>query len=603
MKHSNTPSEGLLNTVQSIEDMLDDDDDVLSTSRLAVVSAVCGTLSTAAQRLLYCLSCLDGLPVPLECIETIANMIQPPGQPLITELKQAAVLLGYPSPVVIPTTVQSQSPLLYVPATVAETVWTASSLHNKALSLLLIKNAILKGPHSDTLCHQVLKSWETTMICDSQDCDSAVVLCLKEHIIELMEKRQPVKPADFFRTCMCLPLKIDIEQSPYVAFSKQAEISPLAHDDDKSFTPLAHDDDKAFNPLAQDHDRSFTPLAHDHNKPLTPLAHDHDKPLTPLARDDDKPLAHDDDKAFTPLAHDHNKSFTPLAHDYDKAFNPLAHDHDRSFTPLAHDHNKPLTPLAHDYDKAFTPLAHDHNKSFTLPVHDGEDSTYNNGTPTCGKDRSFTPPAHDGKDNTPACDNNRSAPDEGKSLTPPPRDDEDYTPACNKDRSFFPSAYDDKGNTPACDNDRSLSPPTYGDTDNTSALVNNRSFTPSSTLTCLIRMKPACLCTGADQDNGSSNIIVNLPHSCNGKAWKEILNKFFSELGGNGVGNSVIATGLMMLAIFTGKLKLSKQTVCKGITYQYNNTYLSLLLSCIEGNMTNVRNYSLSSHGKCTVYM
>ena len=184
MKHSNTPSEGLLNTVHSIEDMLDDDD-VLSTSRLAIVSAVCSTLSTAAQRLLHCLSCLDGLPVPLECIENIANMIQPAGQPLVTELRQAAVLLGYPSPVVIPTTVQSQSPLLYVPVTVVETIWSASSLHNKALSLLLIKSAILKGPFCDTVCHQVLKSWETTMISDSQDSDSAIVLGLIEHFIEV----------------------------------------------------------------------------------------------------------------------------------------------------------------------------------------------------------------------------------------------------------------------------------------------------------------------------------------------------------------------------------------------------------------------------------
>ena len=241
MKHSNTPSEGLLNTVHSIEDMLDDDD-VLSTSRLAVVSAVCSTLSTAAQRLLHCLSCLDGLPVPLECIETIANMIQPPGQPLVTELRQAAVLLGYPSPVVIPTTV-TQSPLLYVPVTVTETVWTASSLHNKALSLLLIKSAILKGPYSaDTVCHQVLKSWETTMISDSQDCDSAVVLCLKEHIIELMEKCRPVKPADIFR--ICLPLRIDIEQScmlqPCIGFSADHPVSIIISTVDRSLYYLGH---------------------------------------------------------------------------------------------------------------------------------------------------------------------------------------------------------------------------------------------------------------------------------------------------------------------------------------------------------------------------
>ena len=237
MKHSNTPSEGLLNTVHNIEDMLDDDD-VLSTSRLAVVSAVCDTLSTAAQRLLHCLSCLDGLPVPLECIETIANMIQPAGQPLVTELRQAAVILGYPSPVVTsPTTVQSQSPLLYVPVTVAETVWTASSLHNKALSLLLIKNAILKGPHSDAVCHQVLKSWETTMISDSQDCDCAVALCMKEHFIELMETCRPVELAvPLVTKPSSAPVTRDLPMdSGYLADSSSGDIQPF------SDNPVSHD--------------------------------------------------------------------------------------------------------------------------------------------------------------------------------------------------------------------------------------------------------------------------------------------------------------------------------------------------------------------------
>ena len=192
MKHSSSPSEGLLYTVHSIEEMMEDDDE-LATGRLAVISAVCDTLSTAAQRLLHCLSCLNGLPVSLEYIEIIANMIQPRHQPtLVTELRQAAVLLGYPSRVVIGPT-SDKTPLLYVPVSIAESIWSESSLHNKALSLLVIKNAIMKGPsYCDTAVrHQVLKSWETAMISDSQDHDTATILLLKEHFIELIERHQP----------------------------------------------------------------------------------------------------------------------------------------------------------------------------------------------------------------------------------------------------------------------------------------------------------------------------------------------------------------------------------------------------------------------------
>ena len=192
---SDTANDGLQDCLKEIEEIVDmsydDDDDEFLVKVQALVTATCDTLSTSSQRLLHCLSCLDGMPLSQELIHELATLInlhQPP-HVMIAELRQAAVLLGYPSPVVCGLTNSKHSPFFYVPQTIAEAVWSNSSIHNKCLSLLLMKQVVMTvhQPHSAHLCHRVIQALETTMISDCQEQDRFIVAGLKDSILELTE--------------------------------------------------------------------------------------------------------------------------------------------------------------------------------------------------------------------------------------------------------------------------------------------------------------------------------------------------------------------------------------------------------------------------------
>ena len=175
----------------------DDDDDEFLFKVHSLVTTICDTLSTSSQRLLLCLSCLDGMPVSQELMHKLLASISP-HQPdvMIAELGRAAVLLGYPSPVVCGLPNSEHSSFFYVPQTIAEAVWSNSSIHNKCLSLLLMKQVVMTvhQPHSACLCHQVIQALETTMICDCQEQDTVIVMSLKDSVRELTEHYVSITP-------------------------------------------------------------------------------------------------------------------------------------------------------------------------------------------------------------------------------------------------------------------------------------------------------------------------------------------------------------------------------------------------------------------------
>ena len=198
IERSDTASNGLQNCLKEIEETVDMSyDDKFLVRAQALVTATCDTLSTLSQRLLLCLSCLDGMPVSQELIHYLATFINPcHPSVMIAELSRAAVLLGYPSPVVCGLTDNELSSFFYVPQTIAEAVWSNSSIHNKCLSLLLMKQVVMTvhQPHSACLCHRVIQALETTMICDCQEQDTVIVMGLKDSVSELTEHYVSIAP-------------------------------------------------------------------------------------------------------------------------------------------------------------------------------------------------------------------------------------------------------------------------------------------------------------------------------------------------------------------------------------------------------------------------
>ena len=200
IKCSDTASNGLQNCLKEIEEIVDmlydedNDDDEFLVKVQALVTATCDTLSTLSQRLLHCLSCLDGMPVSQQLIHYLATFINP-HQPnvMMAELSRAAVLLGYPSPVVCGLPNSEHSSFFYVPQTIAEAVWSNSSIHNKCLSLLLMKQVVMTvhQPHTACLCHQVIQALETTMICDQ---NTVIAMGLKDSVSELTEHFVSITP-------------------------------------------------------------------------------------------------------------------------------------------------------------------------------------------------------------------------------------------------------------------------------------------------------------------------------------------------------------------------------------------------------------------------
>ena len=191
IERSDTANDGLQNCLKEIEEIVDMSyNDEFLVRAQALVTATCDMLSTSTQRLLHCLSCLDGMPVSQGLIHYLATLISP-CQPRVmeAELRRAAVLLGYPSPVVCGLTSSEHSSFFYVPQTIAGAVWSNSSIHNKCLSLLLMKQVVMTvhQPHSACLCHRVIQALETTMICDCQEQDSFIIAGLKDSVSELTE--------------------------------------------------------------------------------------------------------------------------------------------------------------------------------------------------------------------------------------------------------------------------------------------------------------------------------------------------------------------------------------------------------------------------------
>ena len=214
---SDTASDGLQNCLKELKEIVDmlydddDDDNEFLIKTQALVTATCDTLSTSSQRLLHCLSCLDGMPVSQEFICYLAASISPYHQPhvMMAELRQAAVLLGYPSPVVCGLTDNELYSFFHVPQTIAGAVWSNSSIHNKCLSLLLMKQVVMSvhQPHTACLCHRVVQALETTMISDCQKQDSFIVAGLKDCVLELTEHyvSRSSLPADTRGSSVCGP--------------------------------------------------------------------------------------------------------------------------------------------------------------------------------------------------------------------------------------------------------------------------------------------------------------------------------------------------------------------------------------------------------------
>ena len=201
IKHKDTASDGLRNCWKEIEDSLaeGDTDPNIPEKVLAVIRTF--NLSTSSERLLHCLSCLAGLPLPQECLDSIAFVIDPQQpQVRIRELLETNLLHGYPSPV-ITGALEGIYPSFFVPRVIADAVWVDSSQSDQYLSLLVLKQVLMQEDHPFTsalLC-QAIAEFEAVLLEADQEIDKEIIPDFMDHYKELLHCYQSVVKASLPR--------------------------------------------------------------------------------------------------------------------------------------------------------------------------------------------------------------------------------------------------------------------------------------------------------------------------------------------------------------------------------------------------------------------